>query len=105
MSETHNQDDWPVISSYTTEQAEADGVIAKVGYLKSGEPVYFTTNLLAQGYEDMQKRIELVHRGLELLKHPDPEDTEYMRLRVIERDRAWVIYEPGKLTYLRPEDY
>lgn len=96
---------WPVISSYTTEQAEADGVLARVGYLRSGEPVYFTTNLLARGYENREMRTELVNRGLELLRHPNPEDTEYMRLRVIEDRQAWVIYEPGKLTYLAPEDY
>jgi hypothetical protein len=95
---------WPVISVYTTEMAESDGVLVRTGYVGL-EPVYFTSNLMARGYEDAAKRTELVRRGLELLAKPDAEDTEHMRLRVLEKDESWVIHEPGKYTFLRPEDY
>jgi hypothetical protein len=101
----------PVIFSYTTEQAVEDGVLVPVGMYHLGDsaeqwPVYFTATLMAEGYqEDAQKRADLVYRGIRLLMTPDPEDSPTMHLRVIEPDEAWVIAEPGKLTYLRPEDY
>mgnify|MGYP001584296622 CR=1 FL=1 len=94
----------PVIFSYTTEEAVADGVLIYVGDVGHNK-VYFTNGLLAQGYEDADKRRELVNRGLELLRLPDHEDTPYMKLRVIEKDRIWTIAEPGKITYMEPEDY
>lgn len=88
-------DGWPVISVYTEEQAVEDGVLVPVGY--AGDlSVYFTGNLMAEGYTDREKRTDLVKQGLDLLRQPDEEDTEYMRLRVIEVDKAWVIQEPGK---------
>jgi len=92
------------IFSYTTEQAVEDGVLIHTGSVGPHQ-VYFTAALLADGYEESQKRIDLVKRGLELLRQPDPEDSKYMKLRVIEKDKIWVIAEPGKLTYLKPEDY
>lgn len=67
--------------------------------------VYFTRTLWDQGYDDLERRVELVNRGLDLLRKPDPEDTQYMKLRVIENDQLWVIAEPGKITYLTPHDY
>lgn len=94
---------WPVIFSYTTEQAVEDGVLVYVGDAGRNK-VYFTRALFEQGYEDQQKRVEFVNRGLDLLRKPDAEDTEYMRLRVIDGDK-WVIAEPGKLTYMLPSDY
>lgn len=95
---------WPVIFSYTTKQAVEDGILVYVGEAGRNK-VYITSNLFERGgYEDEQKRREFVNRGLELLRKPDGEDTEYMRLRVIDGDK-WVIAEPGKITYMLPEDY
>jgi len=93
-----------VIYSYTKEQAIEDGVLVSVGTVGT-QSVVFTSNLFADGYEDKQKRIELVNRGLEMLKQPDPEDTDYMKLRVIEKDKIWVILDGSGITFLRPEDY
>jgi len=89
---------------YTTEDAVEDGVLVPVGSV-GRDKVYFTSNLFSEGYENLQKRTDAVNRGLELLRQPDREDTQYMKLRVIERDKMWVIAEPGKLTYMKPEDY
>jgi hypothetical protein len=95
---------WPVISTYTTEQAVEDGVLVYVGDAGKSK-VYFTRALFDQGFEDKNKRTELVNRGLDLLRKPDNEDSEYMALRVIEKDKIWVIAEQGKLTYMLPDDY
>jgi hypothetical protein len=94
----------PVISTYTTEQAVDDGVLVYVGDAGRSK-VYFTRGLFDQGFEEETKRKELVNRGLDLLRKPDNEDSEYMALRVIEKDKIWVIAEQGKLTYLQPDDY
>ena len=100
-------DAWDVVSVYTAEQAEADGVLVKVGRLvESGDAVYFTANLLAQGYgDDEARRTELIQRGLPVLRQPSDEDTSDMRLRIVERDKTWVVQEHGKLTFMKPEDY
>ncbi len=93
-----------IISRYTQEQAIEDGILVKVGtYGKL--PVVFTTNLFYDGYEEKEKRIELVKKGLEMLKQPDKEDTDYMKLRVIEKDKIWVILDGDGITFLKPEDY
>lgn len=93
-----------VIYRYTAEDAVRDGVFVPVGSV-GDYPVYFTSNLFAEGYEDEHKRRELVLRGLQLLRADDPEDTEYMRLRVIEEDRVWVILDGDGVKYMKPEDY
>lgn len=78
----------------------------RVGRLTGGDAVFFTANLLADGYEkDEAKRIELVKTGLEALRRPDAKDSEYIRLRVLEGGKVWVIQEAGKLTYMLPSDY
>ena len=93
-----------IISRYTQEQAIEDGILVKVG--NCGKlPVIFTTNLFYDGYEEQEKRIELVKKGLEMLKQPDKEDTNYMKLRVIEKDKIWVILDGDGITFLKPEDY
>jgi len=92
------------IFTYTTDQAIEDGVLIHTGSVGPHQ-VYFTRSLWEGSYSDAQKQIDLVNRGLELLRRPDPEDSPYMKLRVIEKDKVWVIAEPGKLTYLKPEDY
>lgn len=110
VSDEDNPDDMleelfgPVIYSYTTEQAVEDGVLVHAGSVGQHQ-VYFTRTLWDAGYSDLQERIDLVNRGIELLRQPDPEDSKYMKLRVIEKDKLWVIAEPGKLTYLKPDDY
>jgi len=93
-----------VIFAYTLEQAISDGVLVKVGNLGK-LPVIFTTNLLEDGYEDKETRLVLINKGIEMLKKPDPEDSEYMKLRVIEKDKIWVIWDGNGITYLKPEDY
>jgi hypothetical protein len=95
----------PVISKYTARDAVEDGVFVEVGSVGKG-PVYFTSNLFESGgYKDRDKRVALVNRGLELLKEDDPEDSEYMRLRVIEKGEIWVVYNGEGITFMKPEDY
>ena len=94
-----------VIFAYTQAQAIEDGVLLVVGYCGK-ERVVFTRALFYDGYEDVEKRKALVMRGLELLKVPDAEDSEYMKLRVIEKDKLWVIWSAGEgFVFMKPEDY
>jgi hypothetical protein len=94
----------PVIFSYTAEQAVKDGILVHVGDVGK-EKVYFTNNLFSQGYDDYMKRLELVRRGLDMLRKPDKEDTDYMMLRVIERDKIWLIRNGEGYTFMMPDDY
>lgn len=93
-----------VIFAYTQAQAIEDGVLIHVGYC-GNQKVIFTSNLFAEGYEDAEKRRLLVERGLQLLRQPDGEDTKYMKLRVIEKDRIWVVLNAEGFTFMKPEDY
>ena len=102
--EYQKDEEWPIISKYTAEDAVRDGVFVYVGDVGKAK-VYFTSNLVAEGYEDLQKRTELVNRGLKLLRQPDREDTDYMHLRVIEKGKIWVVRNGEGITYMRPEDY
>ena len=86
------------------EDALEDGVLVKVGVC-GRYTVIFTANLLHPDFEDKEKRIALVEKGLEMLKIPNPEDTEYMRLRVIKKDRIWVVADGNAITFMKPEDY
>lgn len=95
----------PVISKYTAKDAVEDGIFVEVGSVGKN-PVYFTSNLFESGgYKDNSKRIDLVKRGLEMLNEYDPEDSDYMRLRVIEKDEIWVVYNGEGVTFMKPEDY
>jgi type I site-specific restriction endonuclease len=95
-----------VVSTYTQDQAIEDGILVRVGQLTSGQRVVFTHHLFdSGGYEVTEKRVRLVDKGLSLLRQPDPEDTDYMKLRVIDKDRIWVIVDGNGLTFMRPEDY
>jgi hypothetical protein len=95
----------PVISKYTARDAVADGVFVEVGSI-GDNPVYFTRNLFdSGGYEDKEKRVELVKMGIDLLNEPDSEDSDSMHLRVIEKGEIWVVYNGEGLTFLKPEDY
>jgi len=109
MEQENQNTDTPfdnVISTYTQDQAIEDGILIKVGVLTSGQKVVFTTNLFESGgYDDPVKRIQLIERGIHCLRQPDPEDTDHMKLRVIEKDRIWVVADGNGLTFMRPEDY
>lgn len=96
--------DTNVISVYTQEQAIEDGILTIVGTVGK-TPVIFTTNLFYDGYEDKEKRTSLIKRGLELLNKPDAEDDENMKLRVIEKDKIWVILNVEGITFMKPDDY
>jgi len=103
-------EEWPVISSYTRKQAIEDGLLVYVGDVicQSGAKVSvaFTRALFDDGgYEDKEKRVALVKTAVETLNKPDCEDTEYMKLRVVEKDRIWAIADGDGITILRPEDY
>jgi len=94
-----------VISTYTQDQAIDDGFLVFTGNW-GDERVLFTSALFAQGYEDAEKRTRLIELGLKHLRQPDKEDTAEMRLRVIEKNKIWVIWNPGYgVTFLQPEDY
>lgn len=94
-----------VISRYTQEEAIEDGVLVFVGNIGK-ERVVFTRSLFNQGYEDKEKRVALIEKGLELLCAEDPEDSPDMRLRVIEEGKIWVIWHMGEgFTFLMPDDY
>ena len=94
----------PVISKYTAKDAVGDGIFVEVGSVGKN-PVYFTTNLFESGgYQDHHKRVGLVKCGLDMLNEYDPEDSDYMRLRVIEKDEIWVVYNGEGITFMKPED-
>jgi len=94
-----------VISKYTARDAVEDGIFVEVGSVGKN-PVYFTTNLFESGsYQDHDKRVGLVKHGLDMLNEYDPEDSDYMRLRVIEKDEIWVVYNGEGITFMKPEDY
>ena len=95
----------PVLSKYTARDAVEGGVFVEVGSVGK-YPVYFTRNLFdSGGYGDYEKRVGLVNRGLKMLGEPDPEDSEYMMLRVIEKDEIWVVHNGEGYTFMKPEDY
>ncbi len=105
-----NGEEWPIISEYTMDQAIEDGILIEVGEVQRNDGtkirVVFTRTLFEEGgYEDKTKRVALVARGMELLKKSDPEDTDYMRLRVIEKGKIWVIQDGNGITFMKPEDY
>ena len=94
-----------VISRYTQDQAIEDGILVFVGYA-GRERVVFTRTLFSEGYEEETLRQALVGKGIALLLKDDPEDSPTMRLRVIEKDKLWVIWNSGEgVTFLKPEDY
>ena len=97
-------DEKDIISKYTQEDALNDGILVIVGKVDNIN-IVFTTNLFGEGYEDYTKRNTLVKKGLELLEKPDKEDTSYMKLRVIEKGKIWVVYNAEGITFMKPEDY
>ena len=79
-------------------------MIVPTGLVGGKIPVYFTSALLAE-YEDPDQQRRLVYEGVQLLGQPDDGDTEYMKFRVIEPDKSWVIFNGDGLTYMKPSDY
>ena len=101
------------IYEYTQEQAIEDGILVVVGNC-ANQRIIFTTNLFSDySFKDkegkdkvsLDKLKRTIEKGLSMLKEPDKEDTSYMRLRVIEKDRIWVIWNAEGFTFMKPEDY
>ena len=93
-----------VISSYTQEEAVSDGVLVPVG--RCGQTkVVFTANLFHDGYKVKEARVNLIERGLKMLNEPDAEDSDYMKLRVIDKGKIWVILDGNGITFMKPSDY
>ena len=102
-----------VIYQYTQEQAIEDGVLVVVGRCNN-QKIIFTTNLFSdytcedkdgKNRVDIDKLKRTIEKGLSLLKERDKEDTNYMRLRVIEKNKIWVIWNAEGFTFMKPEDY
>ena len=92
-----------VIYTYTLEQALEDGVLVKVGQLKNSKtPVVFTSNMF---HEVKDRYQDIIRRGFDLLRKKDPEDSECMKLRVIEKGKLWVVLDGAAVTFMKPEDY
>jgi len=93
------------IFSYTQDEAIEDGTLVHVGNIGS-QRVVFSRSLFDQGFVDECKRKALIEQGLELLCWRDPEDSPSMRLRVIEKNKIWVIWNIGEgFIFLTPGDY
>lgn len=92
------------IYAYTAEDAVRDGIFVRIGSLGK-MPMYMTSNLFGEGYEDRSKLESLVRRGIEFLSKPDKEDTYYLHLRVIEENRIWVTLTVEGITFMNPSDY
>ncbi len=91
------------ISIYTQQNALDDGMLVKVGILSNLKiPVIFTSNLFEE-IKDHYK--EIITKGLELLNKKDQEDDDNYKLRVIEKNKIWVIANSEGVTFMKPEDY
>jgi hypothetical protein len=91
-----------IIDIYTQEQAIEDGVLIKVGSFANGKPIIITTNLF---HEVKDKIKEIIDKSIQMLKQKNSEDDEYMKLRVIEKNKIWAILNTEGLTIMKPEDY
>lgn len=91
------------ISVYTLQNALDDGILVKVGELSNLKiPVVFTSNL----FNDVKDHYrEIITRGLEMLNKTDEQDSEYSRMRILEKDSIWVIANSEGVTFMKPEDY
>jgi hypothetical protein len=90
------------ISVYTAQQALDDGILVKTGFLMPDKvSVIFTSNLFNEVKNNYK---QIINKGLELLKQSNKEDSEFMKLRVIQKD-IWVIANSEGVTFMKPEDY
>jgi len=91
------------IAVYTKEQAIEDGILVKVGELANLKlPVIFTTNLFNDVKDNYR---DIITRGLELLNQKNEEDDGNYKLRIIEKNKIWVIANSEGVTFMKPEDY
>lgn len=98
-------DDKDIISKYTQDDAIADGMLVVIGLTNNNIRIVFTSNLFENGYNDFNTRDTLIKKGLNLLAKANKEDTNYMRLRVIVKDKIWVVLNGEGITFMKPEDY
>jgi len=78
-------------------------MLVQVGKLANlNIPVVFTSNLFTEVKDHYQ---EIITKGLELLNKKDEEDDDNYKLRVIEKNRIWVIANSEGVTFMKPEDY
>lgn len=99
-----NEDFGEPISTYTKEDAVADGQQVWVGTVAK-QKIYFTDNLLFGGFEEEEKRLSLINEGLFALSKQDDEDSEYMKLRVLQKGAVWVVQGLDGIIFMKPEDY
>ena len=101
-----------VIYQYTQDEAIEDGILVVVGSC-GNQRIIFTANLFSdctckdedgKNKVDIEKLRRTIEKGLSLLREPDKEDTNYMRLRVIEKNKIWVIWNTEGFTFMKPED-
>ncbi len=99
-----------IIHSYTATEAVADGILIELGSL--GEiPVYATANCFERaGLDNPLHQKGVVLEAVAALKKPDPEDSDYMKLRVLHKgiaadyDCLWAILDGQGVTLMFPED-
>ena len=78
-------------------------MLIRVGVIKeTGIPIIFTSNLFSEVQETFQG---IILKGLALLAEPDPEDSEFMKLRVIEKGKIWVVLNSEGCIFMMPEEY
>ena len=97
----------PVVSSYTLEQAILDGVLVAIGAVGPVPVVFNMECFKSRGYDKKENLADLdktVRAGLEAIKKPDPEDGG-TKLRVLEKDKLWIIFDGLAITFMRPGNY
>ncbi len=93
------------ISNYPTKDAVETGLFVKVGSMEK-YPVYFTRNLFeSQDYQDEKKKMDLINKGVELIRDRYPEDSDYLSIEVNEKDEIWMVLNGKAITFMKPEDY
>lgn len=107
-----------VVSTYTSEQATADGVLVAVSSLNSqwgdGPFSHITANLLSQGYreEDGSPRLvnvlDLLNQALKICQSKPANHFYSGRIEFPDGQRRKIFIgqnETGKFTVMLPEDY
>lgn len=107
---TKKEDDFfgKPIYTYTKEDACNDGQQARMGLI--GNSVVYLTSSLFERFNIGEGKPspefgKLVGKICESMAIPDEEDTDYMKLRVIEEGEIWAILNGEGLTIMKPEDY
>ncbi len=121
MSGTYEKDasiEWPVISTYTSEQATKDGVLVSVAAINpkwgKGAFSHITANLLDRGYreEDGSPRlvniVDLLNQALTICKGTDADHFYSGRIEFPDGARRKIFIaqnETGRFTIMLPGDY